>query len=96
MNELLEEIRRILREFLIFLVKLALAAAILLVDLGIKSLAAFVLDSDGYSFRILALILDVVFVGTAAVVSVTGAIVILAEFVVSTYRHLKRLKNETK
>ena len=89
-----EEIRRILREFLIFLVKIALAAAFMLVDFGIKQLAALVLDTDSYPYMLLASILDWVFVGTAALISVMGAIVIAAEFIVSTFRHLKGLKDE--
>ena len=90
-----EEIRRILREFLIFLVKIALAAIFMLVDLGIKQLATLVLDTDSYPYILLASIMDWVFVGTAVLISVTGAIVIAAEFVVSTFSHLKGLKNDT-
>lgn len=78
-----------------FLVKLGLAAAIVLIDWGIKGLAALVLNPDGYSYRLLAAVMDVTFVGTAVIITVTGAITISAEFIVSTYRHLARLKNET-
>ncbi len=95
MEKVIEEIRRIASEALIFLTKIVLAVLVVGIDLAIKNLAALVLNPDGYSYRVLAYVLDVVFVGTAIVISVTGAIVISAEFIVSTYRHLKRLKNET-
>ena len=78
-----------------FLVKLGLAAAMVLIDLGIKNLAALVLNPDGYSYRLLTAVMDVTFMGTAVIITVTGAVTISAEFIVSTYRHLARLKNET-
>ena len=89
-----DEIARIASEVLLFLVKLALAALFLLIDLGIKRLSALVLDTESYSYGILVFVMDVTFVGSAIVISVTGAITIAAEFIVSTYRHLKRLKEE--
>lgn len=90
--KIFEEIRRLASEFLLLLVKLLLAAAMVLIDLGIKNFATLVLDPDGYSYKLLVFVMDVTFVGTAAIITVTGAIIISAEFIVSTYRHLARLK----
>ena len=88
-----DEISRIAGEVLLFLIKLAVAALFLLVDWGIKSLSSIVLeDPDGFAYRILALVLDTTFVGTAAIISVTGAITIAAEFTTSAIQHIKGLR----
>lgn len=88
-----DEISRIAGEVLLFLVKLSVAALFLLVDWGIKSLSSIVLeDPDGFAYRILALVLDITFVGTAAIISITGAITIAAEFTTSTIQHIKGLR----
>ena len=88
-----DELVRITSEVALFLVKLAVAALFLLVDWGIKRLSALVLeDPDGFAYRILALVLDTTFVGTAAVISVTGAITIAAEFTASTLDHIRGLR----
>ena len=88
-----DEISRIAGEVLLFLIKLAVAALFLLVDWGIKSLSSIVLeDPDGFAYRILALVLDAIFVGTAAIISVTGAITIAAEFITSTIQHIRGLR----
>ncbi len=90
-----DELGRIASEVALFLVKLAVAALFLLVDLGIKRLSAIVLeDPDGFAYRILALVLDVTFVGTAAIISVTGAITIAAEFTTSTLHHIRELREK--
>ena len=83
-----------MREFLIFLVKIALAVVFMLVDLGIRHLAGFVLEPGGFLHKLLVLISDLAFVGAAIVIIITGAITIAIEFIVSTTRHLKRLKDE--
>ena len=89
------EFARIASEVALFLVKLAVAALFLLVDWGIKRLSAVVLeDPDGFAFRILALVLDITFVGTAIIISVTGVITIAAEFVVSAYHHIRGLSKK--
>ena len=89
------EFARIVSEVALFLVKLAVAALFLLVDWGIKRLSAVVLeDPDGFAFRILALVLDITFVGTAIIISVTGVITIAAEFVVSAYHHIRGLSKK--
>ena len=89
------EIARIASEVALFIVKLAVAALFLLVDWGVKRLSAMVLEEpDGFAYRILALVLDTTFVGTATVISVTGAITIAAEFIVSTYHHLRGLREK--
>ena len=89
------EFARIASEVALFLVKLAVAALFLLVDWGIKRLSAIVLEEpDGFAYRILALVLDTTFVGTAIIISVTGVIAIAAEFIVSTYHHLRGLREK--
>ena len=89
------EFARIASEVALFLVKLAVAGLVLLVDWGIKRLSAVVLeDPDGFAFRILALVLDITFVGTAIIISVTGVITIAAEFVVSAYHHIRGLSKK--
>ena len=67
----------------------------MLVDFGIRSFAGFVLERGGFLHSLLVLASDLAFVGVAIVIIVTGAITISVEFIVSTFRHLKRLKNET-
>lgn len=67
-----DEISRIAGEVLLFLVKLAVAAMFLLVDWGIKSLSSIVLeDPSGLAYRVLVLVLDITFVGTAVIISGT-------------------------
>ena len=90
-----DDVARIASEVALFLVKLAVAALFLLVDWGIKRLSAIVLeDPDGFAYRVLALVLDITFVGTAIIISVTGAIAVTAEFVVSTHHHIRGLSKK--
>lgn len=86
------EIIRLVSDVLLFLARIAVAALFLGVDWGIKRLSAIVLeDPEGFTYRILAFVLDVTFVGTAIVISVTGAIMIAGEFIASTWNYLKGL-----
>ena len=89
------ELARIASEVALFLAKLAVAALFLSVDWGIKHLAAMALESpEGFAYKILALVLDVTFVGTAIIISVAGAFTVAAEFIASTYNHIKRLRGK--
>lgn len=87
-------LQRIGAAFVFFVVKLILAGLLVAADLGLERLAGLVLEHDGDLLRIVEVVLDVTFVGSAAVIAVSGAVVVIGEAILSVRDYFKERRSD--
>ena len=88
------DLQRLGAAFVFFLVKLILAGLLVAVDLGLEKLAGLVLEHDDISLRIVEIVLDITFVGSAAVIAISGAVVVTGEVILSTMDYFKERRSD--
>ena len=81
---------RVARAVLTFIGSLVVSAVFILAGIGLKTLVGLSVDEGSLPHQVFVFVLDVTLLGAAAVVSICGAIVAIAESVKSTLEFLSK------
>ena len=82
-------LKRILATFIIFSVKIILAALLLAVDLALTELAGIALGEESRLYAIAKFLFQLAFFGVAVIMVTVGAVIVAVETVKSGYEYLK-------
>ena len=82
-------LRRVLATFIIFSVKIILAALLLAVDLALTELAGIALGEESRLYDIAKFLFQLAFFGVAVIMVTVGAVIVAVETVKSGYEYLK-------
>ena len=82
-------LRRVLATFIIFSVKIILAALLLAVDLALTELAGIALGEGTQLYNIAKFLFQLAFFGVAVIMVTVGAVIVAVETVKSGYEYLK-------
>ena len=89
MREMKEAFHRVGLALVAFAGSLAVSAALVLSGMILELLVSFAVDGESTALMVVKLVLDTSLVGSAVVVAVCGAIIIVAESVKSTRNFIK-------
>lgn len=79
--------------FIRFVVSLLMSAALVGSGIILETLVGFSIEEESDGYKVLVFVLDVSLVGSAIVVSVCGAIVVVDEAIRSTYTFFRRSRD---
>ena len=88
-NNLVAALKRILATFIVFSVKIILAALLLAVDLALTELAGIALGEGTQLHNIAKFVFRLAFFGLAVIMVTVGAIMVAVETIKSGYEYLK-------